>query len=157
VKAFLEHVKTLHIEFKAVVTCDGLVYQGKKVAVLSDFEDGEGEVKALEEDHRCKVVRIPAERVLKLRAIGGKVEILHKEGKSQVDGVFIIRKGISPASILRGLKIKEGYVSVDSRMETNIRGVFAAGDCTGPPFQIAKAVGQGQVAALSAANYLRGS
>lgn len=39
-------------------------------------------------------------------------------------------------------------------MKTNLPGVFAAGDCTGAPYQIAKAVGEGLVAALSAAAYL---
>ena len=36
-------------------------------------------------------------------------------------------------------------------METNLQGVYAAGDCTGTPYQIAKAVGEGLIAALSAA------
>ena len=39
-------------------------------------------------------------------------------------------------------------------MATNIPGVFAAGDCTGAPLQIAKAVGEGHIAGLSAADYL---
>ena len=43
---------------------------------------------------------------------------------------------------------------VDRAMKTNLPGVFAAGDCTGAPYQIAKAVGEGLVAALSAAAYL---
>ena len=39
-------------------------------------------------------------------------------------------------------------------MSTNIQGCFAAGDCTGKPYQYMKAAGEGQVAALSAAAYL---
>jgi thioredoxin reductase (NADPH) len=39
-------------------------------------------------------------------------------------------------------------------MRTNIPGVFAAGDCTGQPLQIAKAVGEGNIAAISAATWL---
>ena len=39
-------------------------------------------------------------------------------------------------------------------MSTNIPGLFAAGDCTGEPYQVAKAVGEGLVAALTAAAYL---
>lgn len=44
-------------------------------------------------------------------------------------------------------------------MSTSVPGVFAAGDCTGGPLQVSKAVGEGLVAALSAAEYLdrRGS
>ena len=45
-------------------------------------------------------------------------------------------------------------IVVDRAMKTNLPGVFAAGDCTGAPYQIAKAVGEGLVAALSAAAYL---
>ncbi len=40
-------------------------------------------------------------------------------------------------------------------MRTSVPGVFAAGDCAGGPYQVAKAVGQGQVAALSAVRLLR--
>ena len=40
---------------------------------------------------------------------------------------------------------------VNRKMETNLPRVYAAGDCTGAPYQIAKAVGEGLVAALSAA------
>ena len=43
---------------------------------------------------------------------------------------------------------------VDRDMATNIPGVFAAGDCTGQPLQISKAVGEGQVAGHRAAEYL---
>lgn len=44
---------------------------------------------------------------------------------------------------------------VDRRLETGVPGVFAAGDSTGEPYQIAKAVGEGQVAALHAVQFLR--
>jgi thioredoxin reductase (NADPH) len=39
-------------------------------------------------------------------------------------------------------------------MRTNVPGVFAAGDCVGRPFQVAKAVGEGNVAAISASEYV---
>ncbi len=39
-------------------------------------------------------------------------------------------------------------------METSIPGVFAAGDCVGRPYQVAKAVGQGLTAAMNAVKYL---
>ena len=42
-------------------------------------------------------------------------------------------------------------------MATNVPGIFAAGDCTGKPWQIAKAAGEGQVAALSAVDFLAGN
>ena len=53
-----------------------------------------------------------------------------------------------------GLALENGFIQVDRAMATNLPGVFAAGDCTGRPLQIAKAVGDGNVAALSAAEFL---
>ena len=52
------------------------------------------------------------------------------------------------------LELKDGYIAVNRDMATNIPGVFAAGDCTGQPLQIAKAAGEGQVAGHRAAEYL---
>lgn len=47
------------------------------------------------------------------------------------------------------------HVAVDkATMKTSVAGVFAARDCTGKPYQIAKAVGDGNIAALSAARYI---
>ena len=43
------------------------------------------------------------------------------------------------------------FIRVDRQMRTNLPGVFAAGDCTGLPLQVAKAVGEGCIAAISAA------
>ena len=52
------------------------------------------------------------------------------------------------------MKCTDGKIDVDRKQRTNIQGVFAAGDCTGAPFQLAKAVGEGNVAALSACEYI---
>lgn len=69
-------------------------------------------------------------------------------------GVFILRPSIAPDALINGLEISDGFIVVDRSMRTNIPGVFAAGDCTGKPLQIAKAVGDGQIACLGAVEYL---
>jgi thioredoxin reductase (NADPH) len=71
-------------------------------------------------------------------------------------GVFLLRPSITPSSLLSGLSVEGGAIATDSQKQTSIRGVFAAGDCAGKPHQIAKAVGEGQVACLSAVKHLRG-
>ena len=63
------------------------------------------------------------------------------------DGVFLLRSSIAPARLAPGLELEDGYIKADGRMSTGLPGVFAAGDCTGQPLQLAKAVGQGQAAA----------
>ncbi|MDR1088415.1 MAG: NAD(P)/FAD-dependent oxidoreductase [Coriobacteriales bacterium] len=78
-----------------------------------------------------------------------------KELELAVHGVFILRPGIALTTLLPSLATDGGYLKVDAQMRTNLEGVFAAGDCTGRPLQVAKAVGEGQVAVLSAVEYLR--
>ena len=46
-------------------------------------------------------------------------------------------------------------IETNKKQETNIPGVYAAGDITGPPWQIAKAVGEGCVAGIEAAEYAK--
>ena len=70
------------------------------------------------------------------------------------DGIFFAKNSTAPESLLFGLETDGKNIVVDRAMKTNLPGVFAAGDCTGAPYQIAKAVGEGLVAALSAAAYL---
>ncbi len=48
------------------------------------------------------------------------------------------------------------HILTDKKQATNVRGVYAAGDITGYPYQMAKAVGEGCVAGWEAANYVRG-
>jgi thioredoxin reductase (NADPH) len=68
--------------------------------------------------------------------------------------VFIFRNAVSLGMLLPDLATEGSFIPVDRGMRTNVPGVFAAGDCTGKPLQVAKAVGEGNVAAISAAEYL---
>ena len=47
------------------------------------------------------------------------------------------------------------YIATNNKQETNIPGIYAAGDIVGPPYQMAKAVGEGCVAGMEAAGYAR--
>ena len=75
----------------------------------------------------------------------------------KVDGIFIHigmlpNSGIVPESVE---KTKAGEIVVSKNCETNIPGLFAAGDITDVPFkQIVIAAGQGTCALLQAVNYL---
>ena len=100
---------------------------------------------------------------LRLHRRGGVRQVLgtgHVEGVRLTgqtipcEGVFILRASIAPDSLLPGLATENGFVTVDRQMATNLPGVFAAGDITGTPLQVAKAVGEGLTAALSAARWL---
>ena len=69
-------------------------------------------------------------------------------------GVFLLRPAMAPADLFPGLELDNGYVTVDRRMATNLPGLFAAGDCTGGPLQVSKAVGEGLIAGQSAAKWV---
>jgi thioredoxin reductase (NADPH) len=77
----------------------------------------------------------------------------------EVDAVFV-QVGEAPNSQLAkaaGVETDEhGYIKVDMRMQTNLPGVFAAGDVTNHPVkQVGTAVSQGTVAALEAYSYIK--
>lgn len=75
-----------------------------------------------------------------------------------VNAVFVAKNGIPSTALFEkiGLKINEQkFIVTDSNQKTNILGIFAAGDCTGRGFQVATAVGDGVVAALSAYKYIK--
>ena len=53
------------------------------------------------------------------------------------------------------LDVNDNKIKVDENMETNIKGIFACGDCIGGTLQISKAVDDGMVAGLSVIKYLK--
>ncbi|WP_147821246.1 NAD(P)/FAD-dependent oxidoreductase [Salidesulfovibrio onnuriiensis] len=74
-------------------------------------------------------------------------------------GIFIElgAKGVLELASTLGIQLDENmrYVEVDRKLSTNVAGVYAAGDITGPPLQMAKAVGEGCVAGIEAATYAK--
>lgn len=149
-------------------TCDGMLYKDKKIAVFCDNADSEEEVEYLSElaskvyySHRFES-KIDKANVTHLESritavIGdGKVSGIElADGtKLEVDGVFFIKQAVAADVLLNKLDVEQGSIVVDRNMKTSIDGCFAAGDCTGTPYQIAKAVGEGNVAAHSAMKWL---
>ncbi|HVO78083.1 MAG TPA: NAD(P)/FAD-dependent oxidoreductase [Methanomassiliicoccales archaeon] len=78
--------------------------------------------------------------------------------KLEVDGVFIElgAKGSADLALDLGLlPDPEGFIKVNERMETEVPGLYACGDVTGEPWQLARSVGQGCVAGTYAAKFVR--
>ena len=102
----------------------------------------------------CNVIELPG--AARYEIIGTqRAEAVVSGGETYpVDGVFIIKDTVSVANLMPGLERSGAAISVGRGMETSIPGVFAAGDCTGKPYQAAKAVGEGNIAALSACEYI---
>ncbi len=144
-------------------TCDGMLYRGKRIGVLGASS------RAAEEANFLATL---ADQVLffgtaataldgRITHLAGRITaVLGEERVTGVavgaeeyalEGLFILRDAIALNTLLPGLAHEGPFIQVDRQMRTNIEGVFAAGDCTGHPLQVAKAVGEGCIAALAAA------
>ncbi len=176
-KVFKDEDKFVGKGVSYCVDCDAWFYRGKRVAVLGDgsaaLHGAQTLTKFAEKVYLIplKDVPIPAEEAEKIEVIRKKpLEIVgenevsglkFEDGEAiSVDGIFIEIGAKGPLELLAPLGIELdpqnfSYVKVNQKMETNVPGVFACGDLTGPPFQVAKAVGEGCVAGLSASDYVK--
>lgn len=155
-------------------TCDGMLYRGRDVAVIAKSPD------AIEEAlHLCKIgckvtlfvnpgdlkrwnitlpenifVRVLRAQTFTIEGDDFVTQLVTDNETIPVSGIFILRATIALGSLLTGLALEKNYIVTSKDQSTNIPGVFAAGDCTGKPLQIAKALGEGLLAALSADTYI---
>jgi thioredoxin reductase (NADPH) len=166
------------------VDCDAPLYRGRSVVVVGDGSAAaEGALTLLglarevhlvgtgldvvpelrAEVEACAVIRhIPAKLA---RIVGdGAVEAVELESGERlaVEGVFIEQggKGAVDLATPLGVRLDEAnarFVVTDGRQATNVPGLFAAGDVTGEPWQVARAMGQGCVAGIAASQYVRGA
>lgn len=150
-------------------TCDGMFYRGRDVAVIAQAKEAVEEANFLAGlcktvyyigapdpalDARCQVLPLTPEGIV------GDSRVTHVRAGGQeiaVDGAFIFRDAVALTQLLTGLESDGPFVRVDRAMRTNMARVYAAGDAAGKPLQIAKAVGEGCIAALSAAEDLQKS
>ncbi|MBW1961831.1 MAG: FAD-dependent oxidoreductase [Deltaproteobacteria bacterium] len=135
----LFYANEVHLVCDALQVSEALGYQVKE----SDVHVHEGR----------KVVSIDGEnRVEGLTLDNGE--------RLKLSGVFIElgAKGAVELAATLGVILdseKMQYIVTDKQQQTNIPGIYAAGDICGPPWQMAKAVGEGCVAGLAAAKYVK--
>lgn len=150
-------------------TCDGTLYRGKTIAVICNNVRFEHEVEYLA-NLAAKVYYFPMYKDIAVNADNIEImtekaaEVLGEKRVSAVklrngeaiavDGVFCLRDSVSLSTLLPKLAAENNHIAVDRTMATNIAGVYAAGDCTGRPYQYTKAVGEGNIAAHSVIEYL---
>lgn len=149
-------------------TCDGALYKGKNIAVYGNADDIIEEANFLS-GLGANVNYITVKKDIKglnqnINVINGIISDIIGDNKLEgiiindkyikLDGLFLLRNSIAPNSIVKDLILEDGYIVVNRNMETNIKGIYACGDCTGNPLQISKATGEGLVAAQNAAKYI---
>ncbi len=148
--------------------CDGALYRGKTIAAVVSSKEFAEEAEYLagfarrvyafcyypNPVFRAENVYIVQGAPLAVEGSARVEKLLLKEGELAVDGVFFLKRSMPPSALVRGLKTESGRVVTDGKMRTNLKGLFAAGDVTGRPYQYIKSAGEGLTAAFSAREYL---
>jgi thioredoxin reductase (NADPH) len=164
------------------VDCDANFYRGATVAVVGNASaaiDGAltltgyaakvylvSQDLVASADLLAKLHNSPVERVdgTWVKAIQGEKEVqsllLTNGQELAVNGIFIElgAKGAMELALELGVQLDLDtmtHIDTNKLTETNVPGVYAAGDITGHPYQMAKAVGEGCVAGMEAANFAR--
>lgn len=165
VKEIPGEAKLLGMGVSYCATCDGMLYRNKTAVVWDQSHEAVKEANFLQ-GIGVKVIFVSKKP--RSNELENSIEYVHgtiKEviGNTKVesiivgdktincDAVFMLREVVAPTALIEGLKLENGFIEVGRNMETNIEGVYAAGDITGKPLQISKAVSEGLIAAQHAA------
>ena len=156
-------------------TCDAFFFRGKDVAVLGSKEYALHEAETLLSvansvtmltngekpvEKRLEGLNVEEKKIRELRGNSNIEEVEFEDNtKKKIDGVFVAIGTASSSDLARklGVKIEEktNNIIVNEKMETNMKGLYACGDCVGGTLQIAKAVYEGMVAGMSFIKYLK--
>lgn len=149
--------------------CDAFFYKNKDVAVIGSGNYAIHEAKTLKDvansvsiltngeqvvqnrDESLQNFDINEKRIKEVRGFNKVEEIDFDDNTSKkVSGVFIAMGTASADDLAKkiGVVLKNNSIQVDENMQTNIKGIYACGDCTGGLLQINKAVYEGAKAAL---------
>lgn len=154
--------------------CDGYFFRNMDVAVLGDGEYAISEAEILEPIAKTVTILTNGKPAIEMRNENISCidkEIQEFEGDEQklskvkfkddsnlgIHGVFVAQGVASSTDLARklGVQTDNNKIMVNEEMETNIPGIFAAGDCTGGLMQISKAIYEGAKAGLSVINFLK--
>ena len=153
--------------------CDGFFYKDKNVVVIGNGKYAISETNDLiniarhitiltngkqAPEFRAENVDINTEEIEEINGEKKVEEIILKNHKKiETDGIFIAQgvAGSTEFAKKLGIITKQDKIVVNEKMETNVKGIYACGDCTGGLFQVSKAVYEGTIAGLQVINYIR--
>lgn len=149
-------------------TCDAPLYKGRSVVVVGYSEESIHEANYIAEiaehvdfvpvnvktDDLKSSINVVKDVPLRIEGEQSATRLVLKNQTLNTDGIFVLRDSVEPSQLVNGLEIEDGHIKVNRQMETNFHGLFAAGDCTGKPYQYMKAAGEGHVAGLSAVDQI---
>ena len=146
--------------------CDGFFYRNRSVSVLGSGNYAIAETNELiniadnitiltngekAPEFRADNVTIDTKEIEEINGENKVEEIKFKDGSSlKTDGVFVAQgvAGSSEFAKKLGIITNKDKIVVNENMETNIKGIYACGDCTGGLLQVTKPVYEGPKAGL---------
>lgn len=153
--------------------CDAFFYRNKTVAVLGSGNYALSETNELiniadkikiltngerAPEFRADNVEIDTKPVKEILGNEKVEEVEFEDGtKIKTDGIFIAQGVAGSLEFARKLGVitRKNEIVVNENMETNIKGLYACGDCTGGILQVSKSVYEGTKAALQIIKYIR--
>ncbi len=135
-----------------------LIEYSSEVSLVADEISVDDKLMKQLESSDVKVYR--GSKIVEIRGDEKLDSVLLEDGTEiKTEGLFVElgAKGALELAGLMGIEMDDSFkfIAVNRNQETNIPGVYAAGDICGQPWQVAKAVGEGCVAGLQAARYSR--
>ena len=146
--------------------CDGFFYRNKDIVVIGNGKYAIAETNELINLANQIIILTDGEKAPEFRADNVKIDtrkIEEIQGEKRVeqikledntiiktDGIFVA-KGVAGSNEFAkklGIITNKDKIVVNEKMETNIPGIYACGDCTGGVLQISKAVYEGTKAGL---------
>lgn len=148
--------------------CDAFFYRNKEVVVIGNGNYAIHEAQQLKPVAKSVTILTDGKKMVENRDAsdfevdetpirefrgGNVIEEIEFDDNSakKVDGVFIAIGTASSADLAKkiGAIVKNNNIVVNENMETNVKGLYACGDCTGGLLQVNKAVYEGAKAAMS--------
>lgn len=153
--------------------CDAFFYRGKNVAVLGNGKYALHEAQYLknvaqtvtiltngrksdfDKPNDILILEDSIEEIMGENTI--KAVKFSDNNQIKIDGLFIAEGTASSIDLAKkmGARIENNRIIVDGNMQTTIKGLYAAGDCTGGLLQISKAVYEGSKAAIEIIKFLK--
>ena len=154
--------------------CDGFFYRNRSVAVLGSGNYAIAETNELinitdnitiltngkkAPEFRADNVKVDTKEIEEIEGTDKVEEVRFKDGTTiKTDGIFVAEgvAGSSEFAKKLGIITQKDKIVVNENMETNVKGIYACGDCTGGLLQVSKAVYEGAKAGLEVIKRQRG-
>ena len=148
--------------------CDAFFYKNKNVAVIGNGNYALHEAKQLKPVANSVTILTNGKEMIQIRDASdfeieqtpirefrgtNSIEEVEFENNNtkKIDGVFVAIGTASSTDLAKkiGAIVKNNNIAVDENMQTNVKGLYACGDCTGGLLQVNKAVYEGAKAAMN--------